>query len=175
MTQNIIDEYIELLKMRLVYLNRLSELPRGYISKKTIGNKEYNYLQYRNKGRVESRYIRDDEINDILKFLELRKEAEMASPEIDKRLCEIEKAARLLDASLFRRLGMLKICIGMDDISREVSESCVSFSDAMTSIEGVPVSANLQNDLNCWKNGDVSFLTVFEHTLRHYGFAVEVQ
>jgi len=80
-----------------------------------------------------------------------------------------------LDASLFRRLGMLKICIGMDDISREVRESCVSFSDAMTSIEGVPVSANLQNDLNCWKNGDVSFLTVFEHTLRHYGFAVEVQ
>lgn len=174
MTQNIINEYVELLNMRLVYLNRLSELPRGYISKKIIGNKEYNYLQYRNKGRVESKYIRDGEIDDVRKLLELRKEAEAASPEIDKRLCEIEKAARLLDASLFRRLSMLKICIGMDDICREVRESCVSFSDAMTSIEGVPVSVSLRNDLDCWKNGDISFLAVFERTLRHYGFAVEV-
>lgn len=111
----------------------------------------------------------------MLKLFELRKEAELAALEIDRRLCEIEKAARLLDASLFRRLGMLRISIGMDDICREERENCVSFSDAMTSIEGVLVSSNVQHKLNCWKNGDISFLLIFEQTLRQYGFAVEVQ
>ena len=172
--QHILKEYAELLKRRSGYLNSLSELPRGYISKKTIGNKEYHYLQCRNKEKIESRYIKDADVADVLKRIELRKEAEAAIPEINKRLSEIEKAAKLFNASLFRRLDMLKICAGMDDICREKKESCVSFSDAMTSIEGVPVSAGLQNDLNCWKNGDVSFLTVFEHTLSRYGFSVEV-
>lgn len=173
MLQSVLDEYTELLRLRLVYSNRLSELPKGYISKKTIGNKEYHYLQFRNKGKVESKYLKDDEVGEMRKLLALRKEAESAAPEIDRRLCEIEKATRMLDASLFRRLGMLRISIGMDDIGREEKENCVSFSDAMTAIEGVTVSNNVQHELNCWMNGDISFLSVFERTLRHYGFPVE--
>ena len=37
---------------------RIAELPKGYISKKTIGGKERLYLQWRDRSKVRSRYIR---------------------------------------------------------------------------------------------------------------------
>ena len=44
----------------------------------------------------------------------------------------------------------------------------------MTSIEGVPISDRVKNDLANWKNGNITFLSVFEQTLRRYGFVTEV-
>ena len=60
------------------------------------------------------------------------------------------------------------------DISTSEKEKRISFSDAMTSIEGVPVSERLKNDLTNWKNGNITFLSVFEQTLKRYGFVTEV-
>ena len=173
MQNNVLNEYTNLLKTKFVYMERLSALPKGYISKKTIGNKEYHYLQFRNGGKVESKYLKDTEVSEMTKLFELRKEAESALPKIEKRLGELEMATKLLDVSLFRRLAMLKISVGMDDICREDKEKCVSFADAMTSIEGVSISMDTKHHLNDWKDGNVSFLSIFEQTLKQYGFAVE--
>ena len=171
---DIIFEYKELLASKLEIEQKLSVLPKGYISKKTIGGKQYLYLQTRNRDTVESKYIKAEEAEEITSLLSLRKEYESELPEILIRLVDIETAAELLDKALLRKLKMLKLTSGMDSISIDEKEKRISFSDAMTSIEGIPVSDRVKNDLVNWKNGNITFLSVFEQTLRRYGFVTEV-
>ena len=171
---DIIFEYKELIASKLEIEQKLSVLPKGYISKKTIGGKQYLYLQTRNGDTVESKYIKAEEVEEIAKQLSLRKDYEAKLPEILIRLADIESAAELLDKALLRKLKMLKLTSGMDSISADEKEKRISFSDAMTSIEGVPVSDKVKNDLANWKNGNITFLSVFEQTLRRYGFVTEV-
>lgn len=172
--RDIISEYKELLETKLDIEQKLSALPKGYISKKTIGGKRYFYLQTRSGNTVESKYIKADEIDAITSKLSLRKEYETKLPDILKRLEDIEKAAGLLDKALLRKLKMLKLTSGMDSISADEKEKRISFSDAMTSVEGVPISNRLKKDLANWKDGNVTFLAVFEETLKRYGFGTEV-
>lgn len=172
--RDIIFEYKELLASKLEIEQNLSVLPKGYISKKTIGGKQYLYLQTRNGDTVESKYIKAEELDEITSQLSLRKEYEAELPKILIRLADIETAAELLDKALLRKLKMLKLTSGMDSISADEKEKRISFSDAMTSIEGIPVSDIVKNDLANWKNGNITFLSVFEQTLRRYGFVTEV-
>jgi len=53
---------------------RIKELPKGYISKKTIGGKIYYYHQWSENGSKQSRYIRDDEVEPLAKLIAERKE-----------------------------------------------------------------------------------------------------
>ena len=172
--RDIIFEYKELLAQKIEIEQKLSVLPKGYISKKTIGGKQYLYLQTRNGDTVESKYIKTEEVDEITKQISLRKEYEAELPEVILRLADIETAAELLDKALLRKLKMLKLTSGMDSISVEEKEKRISFSDAMTSIEGVTVSDRVKKDLANWKNGNITFLSVFEQTLRRYGFVTEV-
>ena len=171
---DIIFEYKELLAEKLEIEQNLAVLPRGYISKKTIGGKQYLYLQTRNGDTVESKYIKSEEVEELTNQLSLRKEYEAELPEVLLRLSKIETAAELLDKALLRKLKILKLASGMDSISADEKEKRISFSDAMTAIEGVPVSDRVKNDLANWKNGNITFLSVFEQTLRRYGFLTEV-
>ena len=171
---DIIFEYKELLAQKLEIEQKLSVLPKGYISKKTIGGKQYLYLQTRNGDTVESKYIKSEEVEELTNQLSLRKEYEAELPEVLLRLSKIETAAELLDKALLRKLKILKLASGMDSISADEKEKRISFSDAMTAIEGVPVSDRVKNDLANWKNGNITFLSVFEQTLRRYGFLTEV-
>lgn len=172
--KNIISEYKKLLEQKNQIEQKLNVLPKGYISKKNIGGKQYLYLQTRNGNSVESKYIKAEEVEQITSQISLRKEYASKLPEIISRLKDIETAAALLDKSLLRKLKVLKLVSGMDSISVDEKEKRISFSDAMTSIEGVPVSDKVKSDLNDWKNGDVTFLSIFEQTLKRYGFSAEV-
>jgi len=171
--RDIIFEYKELLATKLEMEEKLNALPKGYISKKTIGGKKYLYLQTRNGDTVESKYIKAEEAGKITSQLSLRKEYEAELPEIILRLADIETAAELLDKALLRKLKVLKLTSGMDGISVDEKKKSISFSEAMTSIEGVPVSNQVKADFVHWKNGNLTFLSVFEQTLRRYGFATE--
>ena len=171
---DIIFEYKELLASKLEIEQKLNVLPKGYISKKTIGGKQYLYLQTRNGDTVDRKYIKAEEAEEVTNQISLRKEYESQLPEILIRLADIETAAELLDKALLRKLKILKLTSGMDSISADEKEKRISFSDAMTSIEGVPLSDRVKKDLANWKNGNISFLSVFEQTLRRYGFVTEV-
>ncbi len=171
---DIIFEYKKLLEQKNVIEQKLSVLPRGYISKKTIGCKQYLYLQTRNGESIESKYIKAEEADEITNLISLRKKYEAELPQVILRLADMEAAAELLDKSLLRKLKVLKLASGMDSISVDEKEKRISFSNAMTSIEGVPMSDRLKNDLTDWKNGNITFLSVFEQTLRRYGFSAEV-
>ena len=171
---NIVFEYKKLLEQKNLIEKKLAILPKGYISKKTIGCKQYLYLQTRSGDTIESKYIKAEEAEEITSQISLRKEYETALPQVILRLADMEAAVELLDKSLLRKLKVLKLTSGMDSISADEKEKRISFSNAMTSIEGVPISDRLKNDLTNWKNGNITFLSVFEQTLKRYGFATEV-
>ena len=52
---------------------QISELPKGYISQKTIGGKVYFYHQWSEQGQKQSKYLHDSEIEPLTKQIELRK------------------------------------------------------------------------------------------------------
>lgn len=53
---------------------RIKDLPKGYISKKTIGGKIYYYHQWSENGSKQSRYIKDDEVEPLARLIDERKE-----------------------------------------------------------------------------------------------------
>lgn len=65
-----------------------------------------------------------------------------------------------------------KLCEGMDDLTLEEKERCLSFAEAMNAIEGLTISTELKQHLERWKNGETNFYQVFEDTLKRYGFLI---
>lgn len=55
---------------------RIAELPTGYISEKNINGKKRYYLQWREGGKLKSKYIRVDELEVVKKQIAERKELE---------------------------------------------------------------------------------------------------
>ena len=58
-------------------IGSINELPKGYISKKTINGKEYNYLQWKENGKVKSKYIKAFELDLFIAAISERKELEV--------------------------------------------------------------------------------------------------
>lgn len=175
MLKSIIKEYENLLVKRDNILENLFLMPAGYVSKKNINGKDYYYLQCRVQGKVTSVYIKNENVDTIEKELSLRKKYESELSDIEKRLFEIKEAVKLLDFSYIRKLDMLELSSGMDKISQSTKNKCITFADAMTSIEGVPASKATKQELNDWLSGKATFASILENTLRRYGFAVEVE
>lgn len=55
---------------------QLNTLPKGYISKKTIKGHEYHYLQWLDNGKIQSQYVREENLLDIYGKLDERKKLE---------------------------------------------------------------------------------------------------
>ena len=53
---------------------QIAVLPKGYISRKTIGGHVYYYHQWSENGAKQSRYLRDEEIAPLAAQLDARKE-----------------------------------------------------------------------------------------------------
>lgn len=174
MLATITNEYKDLLSKRVFFLNELSVLSTGYISRKNINGNEYCYLQSRVHGKVTSVYIKAESVDSIDRELKLRKKYEAELHSIEKRLSEIREAVKILDSSFIRKFDLLDLSVGMDEINDLTKNRCVTFADAMTSIEGVPVSKTAKEELDDWLYGKATFISVFESTLKRYGFPVEV-
>lgn len=171
MDKIVVAEYKALLERKTLIEAELPTLPHGYISHKTINGKVYDYLQSKVSGKTVSEYLKGNDAERIGKQLSLRKQYEAELPELNKRLGELEQAARLIGNGLDRTLLLLKSSAGMDRLDAGQKERCISFADAMNAIEGVPVSSETAAGINEWRNGRASFLSVFEATLKRYGFA----
>ena len=57
-------------------LIKLESLPKGYISKKVIHGKEYFYLQYLENGKIISKYVKEQDLDNLKHSLSKRKEIE---------------------------------------------------------------------------------------------------
>ena len=65
-----------------------------------------------------------------------------------------------------------KLCEGMDALTLEEKERCLSFAEAINAIEGLTISTELKQQLEKSKNGETTFYQVFEDTLKKYGFPI---
>lgn len=175
MDNAIVNEYTKLLERKAELQKELSVLPQGYISKKNINGRTYYYLQNRVSGKMTGIYLKKNEMDRISEQIRLRKQYEAELPKVNSRLSELEQAARLIGHGLDRRLLLQKLGVGMDTLSAEQKGCCISFADAMNAIEGVPASEQTSQELADWQGGRTSYLSVFEATLRRYGFGTEVQ
>ena len=169
--QEIYNEYASLLRDKADCQNRLALLKEGYISIKTISGKKYAYLQYRVDGKLSSEYVREDHLPRIRAELDERAHALEKIHEIDDRLEKIEAASDILDDSLRRKLTTIRRCAAMELMPVEERRKSLAFGNAMTALEGIPVSEETEKNLSRWANGDLSFQESFMNTLRAYHLA----
>lgn len=174
MSAIIIKEYKELLRQKNEIEQTLPSLPEGYISTKTIKEKQYYYLQNRVDGKITSKYLKENEVDTIKEQVERCKKYKAELPKIEVRLKELEQAAKLIDKSITRHLTLLKLSCGMDSLSNVQKERSASFANALNAIEGVYASKTTQQNIDKWKVGDESFISIFQSTLNMYGFMAEV-
>ncbi len=174
MSAIIIKEYKELLHQKNEIEQALPSLPKGYISTKTIKEKQYYYLQNRVDGKITSKYLKENEVETIKEQVERCKKYRTELPKIEVRLKELEQAAKLIDKSIARHLTLLKLSCGMDSLSKVQKGRSASFANALNAIEGVYASKTMQQNIDKWMVGDESFISIFQSTLKMYGFMTEV-
>ena len=75
-----------------------------------------------------------------------------------------------MDKASKRKQDLFKLCNGMDELNINIKEKCLSFSEAMLSIEGMKVSNEVTLAFEEWKEGKATYLSIFESTLQRYGF-----
>ena len=166
-------EYSSLIMKKLTFEKELSSLPDGYISSKTIKGKTQHYLQKREGKKIVGKYIRADEVQKTTDGIERRKTVSSEIARINERLIMLEQAAKIVGYDLFCRLMVIKMSSGMDELDSVEKQKCASFGNAMNAVEGVPVSEQTGAEIKEWEDGKRTFLSVFESTLRRYGFHAE--
>ncbi len=81
----------ELLEQIAELSAKISKLPKGYISKKTIGGKVYYYHQWSEGSAKQSRYIKNDEVEILSKQIDERNELQKQLRLLKKRPTEKKK------------------------------------------------------------------------------------
>ena len=168
-------EYLAVLLKKHALERELADLPDGYISEKAIKGKVQHYLQRRVGKRIVGTYIRNSDVPDVAAGIERRKVAAAEIRQLNERLIQLEQAAKLIGDNMFCRLTVYKMSAGMDALSADEKAVCASFGSTMNSIEGVQVSEETGREIDEWKAGQRSFLSVFESVLKRYGFPAGVQ
>ncbi|MCB7520528.1 hypothetical protein LIZ64_02115 [[Clostridium] hylemonae] len=174
MEHMVLSEYKNLFDRKVKLETELQTLVQGYISKKTIKGKTYCYLQNRVGGKLISQYLKSEEVDEVTEQIARRKQYEAELPNLKARISELEQAADLLGKDISRQLMLLKLSTGMDGLTAEQKRRSSSFAGAMNAVEGIPVSAQTAKDIVDWQNGNKPFLSIFEATLKRYGFSAEV-
>lgn len=162
------DEYNSLLSTRNDYIRTVSTLREGYISSKTISGKQYFYLQKKVNGRLNSEYIKEDTLLRIKAELQKRSKIEEAIDQIDEELNRIERAAIILDKSLYHKLIIFKRCAIMDSMPVNMRKKSLEFGNAMTALEGITASENTEKTLSLWVVGQYSFTDGYLQVLTKY-------
>ena len=116
-----------------------------------------------------------EDVADVSEKIERRKLFVDRQIEIAERMIRLEQAASLIDQKLYCSLMLHKLSSGMDDLTADEKEMSSSFGYAMNAIEGVFVSNETADEIEAWKKGEKSFLTVFENTLKRHGFILEAR
>lgn len=93
------DHYERLKSMEQSYKERLASMPKGNIRLKNIRGRLYPYLDYRENGKMVSKYLNKlskEELNELQFKLEQRKK-------LMKNLREVKMDCRILEKALKRK------------------------------------------------------------------------
>lgn len=88
------DEKERLLEQKYDYENKIISLPKGVIVYKKIKGKKYPYLVFREKGKVKTVYIKENELKYFNEQIEDRKRMEEALKNIKANLKAIGKVIK---------------------------------------------------------------------------------
>lgn len=88
------EEMERLLEKQSAYIQRIAMLPKGRIHYKLIGGRKYPYLNYREAGKVRSRYVKPDELEQVLAQVEERRQHEQVLKSIRADLRVIRKVVK---------------------------------------------------------------------------------
>ena len=175
MANSLEKEYKKLLVKISNIKNELALLPEGYISEKTINGTKQYYLQKRVGKRVVGKHISSGELSGVRSGLSKRESYKKDLTVMEERLVSIEAASKLVSHDLYKRLLLLKACMPMETLSTEARVRASSFADAMNAVEGIPATSEMKSNISAWHSGEISFLSLYEATLKKYGFPVEVR
>lgn len=97
-----LEEYARLLRLINGIEAELKELPKGYISKKQIRNKESYYLQWRDGDKVRSKYISGEKIEEMREKVAKRQSLEksLRSHKHDKKRIEVALGQSFIQQNL---------------------------------------------------------------------------
>lgn len=87
----LIDQYYRAKRAVDAYIKEIEVLPKGYISHKSISGKEYSYLQWREGGKVHSKYIKKNELEAMEIDLKKRRERESSIKRLKSSMNDIVK------------------------------------------------------------------------------------
>ena len=92
----ILDEYDRNKRMQQAYEQEIAKLPRGSITQKKINGRDYYYWMYRENGKVVNKYIskKRNNINDLLKQVQRRRELEKLVRSLKREQSEMERYLR---------------------------------------------------------------------------------
>ena len=175
MANSLEKEYKKVLSQRADITGSLDSLPDGYISEKTINGTKQYYLQKRVGKKVVGKHISSGELSSVRCGLSRRESLEKELIVIEERLVSIEAASKLVSHNLYKRILLLKACLPMEALSADAKVHASSFAEAMNAIEGIPATEEMKSNISAWHSGEISFLSLYEATLKKYGFPVEVR
>ena len=88
----LLEEYERCWDHLVLSENEVIKCPKGYITTKIINGSIYNYLQWREGKHVKSRYIKDNELDDIFVGVKRRRSLEENIKQLKKDIKILEKA-----------------------------------------------------------------------------------
>ena len=162
------EEYNSILSQQSEYIRISLTLKDGYISTKTISGKQYFYLQKISNGKLNSEYIKADMLPQIKSELQQRDEIKNAIEHTGEQLNKLEAAVKILDKALHHKLIILRRCTVMDSMPVGMRKKSLEFGNAMTALEGLPVSEDTEQTLSLWSAGQRSFKDGYMQTLAKY-------
>lgn len=89
------EELERLLEKEQAYKKQLSLLPKGRVHNKLIAGKKYPYLTYREDGKVKSRYVKSEELDQVRAQVEQRRQIEKTLKSIRADLRVIRKVVKV--------------------------------------------------------------------------------
>ena len=167
-SEELYKEFNLLLLKKIAYTKELFTLKDGYISTKIVSGKKYSYLQKKTDGRVQSEYIKEENLPLIKSHLKRRGEIVKEVELLDEQLNQLEGAAVILDEGIYHKFIILRRCALMDSMPIEVRKMSLEFGDAMTALEGIPASVETLQHLSLWAADQCSFRDSYLQTLAKY-------
>lgn len=88
------EEYERLQRMQNAMKRELDELPKGYLSKKTIGGREYYYLQHREGSKIVGSYVAQSAVKEFEEKIARRKRIEASLRQCEEYIGKLKKVMK---------------------------------------------------------------------------------
>ena len=166
--QEVHGEYVNYLARYVEIRQELDCLNKGTVVVKKISGKEYHYLQYRDKGKTKSIYLKNGQVETVKRDVARVRVLKSELDDLCRQLSRLEKGAHILDSNLVNRFRYLRQGAEMDAMPLSRRTKALSFIQAMTALEGLPSPSETEENLRGWAAGNKRFSDFYLKALQQY-------